>query len=145
MRRRSVLRTLGLAVVGLAGCGRVDSFEGTPPPPVNQETTRAPATPTPRPTVEGLRLTGAADVDFAESESGTVLVTLPVENTGDRRRTAEMLVGVEADGEMLTVRRTITVDAGATTSITVEFDTDWDEFSPNLRPPVFYEATPTES
>lgn len=145
MQRRALLRALGLTAAGLAGCGRVDSFEGTPPPPVDRETTRSPGTPTPRPTVDELRLTGAADIEFAESENGTVLVTLPIENTADRRLAAEMLVGVEADGELLTVRRTITVEAGATTLVTVEFETDWDAFSPNLRSPVFYEVTPTST
>jgi hypothetical protein len=138
MKRRRVVRLLAIGAAGLAGCGGQD-FDGEVSPPSPSATPSESETPTPRPEVYNLVI-DARTIEFAESDDGTVLITIPVENTAEESQQAEMVVEVEAEGDRRTVSRRITVDAGATEPYTLELDTDWEQFRPNIRDVTFYEV-----
>lgn len=142
MRRRELVRLLGLGAVGLAGCGSSDSgSDGGQPTPSGGSGTGTP-TITPSSPVYPFKAGSIGEFEFEESESGTVLIRVPVENTRDEAYAGELRLIVQADGEDRTVTREIRLEGGESRKFPVEVETDWDSWQTNVQVDGFSRGTP---
>ncbi|MFC7132102.1 MULTISPECIES: twin-arginine translocation signal domain-containing protein [Salinibaculum] len=138
MNRRHFLGLVGAGVAGLAGCGSSSDEE---PPTLNDG---GDGTPTLSNPVYPFDAGSAADFEFEESDDGTVLIRVPVENTREKAYTAEMSLTVTVDGESRTVTETVQLAGNESTMVPVEIDADWDDWTPNFRDVSFSRGTPTD-
>jgi hypothetical protein len=137
MQRRELLGALAVSVAGLAGCG---SSDGESPPTVGATSTdRSPSESPTHPFTAG----SASDFDFEESDDGTAVIHVPVENTGDEPYSGTLSLTVTVDGERRTLSRSLQLDGGERATVPVEVDADWSEWTPNFRNVTFSQDTPT--
>jgi hypothetical protein len=139
MNRRSLLRLLGLSVVGLAGCASDGSDRGGPP------TRPAPAEPTPdhsatpisgpervvdalQPSITGIQL--------VETDDGHPRAIVPVQNTGEESADAVLAVTIEGSGEEYTTRTDISVPAGESREYSLTFDVAWSTVAADSEPSI---------
>ncbi|WP_340100395.1 hypothetical protein [Salinibaculum salinum] len=144
MQRRGVLRLLGLAVAGLAGCASGDTERGDPPtrPPPVEPTPEPPTpTPTPSPTPTPERFaddlqTALGEVRVAETDDGLTRATVPVENTADVAREATLSVTIAGGNNRYTASTSISVPADTEREYSVVFDIEWTTVSADSQPSV---------
>ena len=112
MRRRDTLQKFGgvLAVGGLgalAGCtgGKVEE--------------------------EGSADLSVKTFDYEKSESGKLVVTVTVTNTGDADGTGSLYVTVEAGDDITRKSPDVSVAAGETKTLAIEFPFDYEAFTSN--------------
>ena len=115
MRRRDILRKCGgvLAVGGfgaLAGCtgGKVEEEEGS----------------------ADLKITS---FDHGETDSGKLVVTVTVKNDGDADGTGTLYVTVEAGDDVTRKSPDVSVAAGETETVAIEYPFDYETFKGNGR------------
>ena len=146
MHRRGLLRLLGLAAAGLAGCAGSDTDRGEPPTrPSPAQPTPEPTTPTPEPTpsptptpdrfVDGL-WPSLRDTRVTESGNGHPQAIVPVENTTDRSLDATLAVTVRGSGDEYSADTDISVPAGQRREYSVTFDVTWDSVAAESDPSV---------
>lgn len=133
MKRRGLLRLLGLAAAGLAGCSGGETERGSPPtrPPPATPTPEPPTpTPTPSPTPTPERfvdeLQPSLDVTVSKADDGSTQVAVPVENTAAESRDATLSVTIEGSGQRYSAGRSVTVPGGTRAEYPVAFDVAWD-------------------
>ena len=138
MNRRHFLGLLGAGVTALAGCGSSDDEE---PPTLGDDDSGTPTFSNP---VYPFDAGSAADFEFAESDDGTILIRVPVENTRETAYAGEMSLTVTVDGESRTVTTTIQLAGNESAMVPVEIDAEWDDWTPNFRDVTFSQGTPTD-
>ena len=84
---------------------------------------------TPEPTPQAVKI---PDFDFAEGVDGNVVVELSVENTGNETRTVDLVAAIEVNGTLEEAAETVTLEPGQRTTVGVQFDGAWENFTPNL-------------
>jgi hypothetical protein len=136
MQRRELLGALALSVAGMAGCS---SSDGESPPTVGDAPTdrSTPASP-----IYPFNAGPARDFEFEESEDGTALIHVPVENTRDEPYAGTLSLTVTVDGEQRTLSRPLRLDGGERATVPVEVDAEWSEWTPNFRNVTFSQGTP---
>lgn len=143
MKRRELLGTLALGVAGLAGCGGSDDGPAPTPYEGNFEDTPTGVPPDASVPVYPFNAGSAGDFEFVESEDGTAIIRVPVENTKDTAYTGTLSLTVTVGDEKRTVSRTITLAGGASEKFPVEVDTNYSEWTPNFQNVEFSQGTPT--
>ncbi len=144
MQRRELLGLLSVGVAGLAGCG--GSSDDAPPTVDNDDTETAGDVPNDASMPVYPFNTGSADeFEFEESDEGTAIIRVPVENTRDKPYTARLSLTVLVDGERQTLSRTIQLDGGERRMVSVEVDTAWEDWRPNFQDISFSQGTPVDN
>lgn len=146
MQRRGVLRLLGVAIAGLAGCAGGETERDDPPTrPPSVEPTPTPttptATPTPSPTptperfVDALQ-TAIGEVRVTETDDGRTQAIVPVENTADGSREATLSVTIAGNDKRYSASTSISVPAETEQEFSVAFDVNWATVAPDGQPSV---------
>lgn len=135
MQRRTFLRLLGVGTVGLAGCGSSDG-EAPPSPGGGTETSTASIP------VYPFNAGSATEFEFAESENGTAIIHVPVENTKPEPYTGTLSLTVVVDGEKRTLSRSIQLAGNESTKFPIEVDANWSTWNPNFQNVRFSQGTP---
>lgn len=136
MQRRELLDALAFSVGGLVGCG---SSDGEFPPtagdiPGDRSTLLSPVYP--------FKAGSAGDFESEESDDGTAVVHVPVENTRDEPYSGTPSLTVTVDGERRTLSRQIHLDGGERATFPLEIDAEWSEWTPNFGIVTFSRGTP---
>jgi hypothetical protein len=143
MHRRELVRLLGVGVAGLAGCGTFGDDDSPPPTPSDGDSDTPGSTPEANP-VYPFDAGAAADFEFEESDSGTVIIRVPVENTRAEPYSGTMTMVVDVgDGER-TLTTSIQLAGNESTMVAVELDTDWDDWTRNFGSVQFSQGTPVD-
>ena len=142
MKRRELLGTLALGVAGLAGCGGSDDGPAPTPYEGNFEDTPTGVPPDASVPVYPFNAGSAGDFEFVESEDGTAIIRVPVENTKPEPYTGTLSLTVVVDGEKRTLSRSIQLAGNETRKFPVEVDANWSTWSPNFQNVRFSQGTP---
>lgn len=145
MKRRNLVRLLGLGLVGLAGCGSSDS-EDVPTPYGGEDATPEPGIP-PGASVKVYPFdTGSgSEFEFEESADGEVIIRVPVENTKDEAYAGKITMRISANDTERDITRTFQLGPNESKKVPIEVRTDWDSWTRNFGGIRFSEGTPVDS
>lgn len=141
MHRRELLGLLGAGASALAGCGSADS-ERVPPTP---NAGGSDAAPTPSNTVYPFEAGAASEFEYEESDTGTVIIHVPVENTRDEAYGGTLSLTVQVGDEQRTVSRPVQLAGGERKTFALRVDANWSEWTPNFQDVSFSEGIPLET